>query len=601
MLERDRACAEEFGDLAFVGGGGFGFTFRAKWFGGPGAPEVALKCFEPVGANDLVEPSSARWNPALVRSIHELGSLIAACHGCPYIAQFLALRLFPFPIIVSEWAGHETAQSLIPSASDTDDARLTAVDQEAGPRALRSSIEVGIQVGTALAHAHSHGVLHLDVKPANIVIQHDAADAVTRCKLVDFGVGRREGVAHDTRYTVVGGTPYYVSPEQTWNEQPTDRSDVYALGFTILQIALQERAVLLDRLLKTRSARKLECGLRAPTARLLACALEPSPRDRPSAAELVGALKDEYQDVAGMPWIEHPFAPPDQNRQARQLALAYLETVHEVERQSLGASLHRSGSEQTRPGSITRLEFGSRARDLERLVGAYGRKLSIAQGVDRHGLSLRLAGGLLFLALTHSYISEERNIRCATRRAHETYKILLHGDEHEELPSISPESIARLTRDHNEDWVREALARWAQAVSSALPAVDDAGRDSGAFFEAVAWLRNGLRTAEWSTKWFDNTPAFGQHEPQRLTRLSAAFVAASILIAAVALARRQSGDGLFAATRRLLGMIDLWVPSEVAREAAAVAGNAIVDMDSALHQSMLLSTHLQMLGLPQRC
>jgi len=84
------------------------------------------------------------------------------------------------------------------------------------------------QILEALAYAHEQGVIHRDIKPQNALV--DARDG--RVKLTDFGVAYRVG---DTRLTQVGfavGTPGYIAPEVLDGEDPTELTDIYAVGAT---------------------------------------------------------------------------------------------------------------------------------------------------------------------------------------------------------------------------------------------------------------------------------------------------------------------------------------------------------------------------------
>jgi tetratricopeptide (TPR) repeat protein len=95
-----------------------------------------------------------------------------------------------------------------------------------GPLAVQEACAIGAEIAKALAHAHSRGVVHRDLKPPNVLLGPDGP------KLVDFGVARLASAP--TRLTVgnvILGTPEYMSPEQAKNLPDVDgRADLYSLG-----------------------------------------------------------------------------------------------------------------------------------------------------------------------------------------------------------------------------------------------------------------------------------------------------------------------------------------------------------------------------------
>lgn len=105
-------------------------------------------------------------------------------------------------------------------------------------RNIRQTLEIAIQVAEALAEAHLHGIVHRDVKPANIVINTRG-----RVKILDFGLAKRtspwEGDANSefqTNAGVVLGTASYMSPEQARGVEVDGRSDIWSLGVCIYEM-----------------------------------------------------------------------------------------------------------------------------------------------------------------------------------------------------------------------------------------------------------------------------------------------------------------------------------------------------------------------------
>jgi len=100
-----------------------------------------------------------------------------------------------------------------------------------GPLPVAKAVDVAAQVADALACAHSHGVVHRDVKPANILLRKDG-----HVKVADFGIAKA-GAGNDlTRTGVVMGTAKYLSPEQVSGSPADAGSDIYALGIVLYEM-----------------------------------------------------------------------------------------------------------------------------------------------------------------------------------------------------------------------------------------------------------------------------------------------------------------------------------------------------------------------------
>ncbi|MEZ6061711.1 MAG: serine/threonine-protein kinase [Planctomycetaceae bacterium] len=100
---------------------------------------------------------------------------------------------------------------------------------ERGPLDAREVVRIARQAAAGLAAAHAQGVVHRDVKPANILLE----ESVDRVLISDFGLARTVDDATLTRTGVVAGTPHYMSPEQAAGKPVDHRSDLFSLGSVI--------------------------------------------------------------------------------------------------------------------------------------------------------------------------------------------------------------------------------------------------------------------------------------------------------------------------------------------------------------------------------
>ncbi|MGK5442219.1 protein kinase domain-containing protein [Micromonospora sp. URMC 105] len=99
---------------------------------------------------------------------------------------------------------------------------------EDGPVAPRAVAKIGIALLGALEVAHANGVLHRDVKPANVLICTDG-----RCVLTDFGVARMPTDVQLTTPGMVLGSPHFISPERAMGQEFGPPSDLFSLGVTL--------------------------------------------------------------------------------------------------------------------------------------------------------------------------------------------------------------------------------------------------------------------------------------------------------------------------------------------------------------------------------
>lgn len=156
-------------------------------------------------------------------------------------------------------------------------------------------IEIGQKIGRALAVAHDAGVVHRDVKPANILITAYGEPA-----LADFGIARVEG-GQQTATGLVTASLAHAAPEVLGGEGPTAASDIYSLGSTLFELAAgqaphvreEDQSVwaLMNRVITEPVPDPVSMGIAEPLASTIRVATAKTPTERyPTAGDLVAAL-----------------------------------------------------------------------------------------------------------------------------------------------------------------------------------------------------------------------------------------------------------------------------------------------------------------------
>jgi eukaryotic-like serine/threonine-protein kinase len=171
------------------------------------------------------------------------------------------------------------------------------------------------QAGAALDAAHSEGVVHRDVKPANLLLDRDG-----NVHVADFGVASAAGLDSMTKTGTVVGTAGYLSPEQAQGEPATPASDLYGLAVLAFELLTGERPFSGDT-----AAAEASAHVHAPIPSISGVrrelpheldqvferALAKDPRARyPSAAEFVADVRHALHDAAGATAVVPPATPP---------------------------------------------------------------------------------------------------------------------------------------------------------------------------------------------------------------------------------------------------------------------------------------------------
>lgn len=181
-----------------------------------------------------------------------------------------------------------------------------------GPLAPEEVRRVGLDVAAALAHLEQRGLVHCDVKPANIVVRHYGSNAMGgTATLVDFGIATFAWSDAQRYRPGVVGTAAYLSPEQVAGSAVGPRADVYSLGLVLIEALTGVRAFpggSVDAALAhlRRSPALPETASRGLTA-LLARMTAIDPQLRPSAADVVVQLRALTGRMTAAPSAEADF------------------------------------------------------------------------------------------------------------------------------------------------------------------------------------------------------------------------------------------------------------------------------------------------------
>ncbi|MQY02440.1 serine/threonine-protein kinase [Actinomadura macrotermitis] len=175
---------------------------------------------------------------------------------------------------------------------------LQQVVQEDGPLTGPQLRKVALRTAGALAAIHRADVVHRDFKPGNVLLGPDGA------KVIDFGIARTTGTLYDTTGPLTTGpvgTPSYMAPEQIEDEPVGPPADVFAWGATMVFAATGRPpfgtgsgAAVMRRV----TSRRPDLGdLQGPLRELVAACLDKNPAARPTARQLVRALRDDSGPV----------------------------------------------------------------------------------------------------------------------------------------------------------------------------------------------------------------------------------------------------------------------------------------------------------------
>ena len=171
--------------------------------------------------------------PVAVKTIlkrHLLDDDVAADYSARFVREAQAVARLAHPHIVTVFDFGEDDVACI--VMEFIRGRELATHFEAGEFFdLPAAVRILCELLDALGYAHEHGIVHRDVKPANVML-----DAAGRVKLTDFGVARMADAGADrTLPGTMVGTPSYLSPEQIQGLAVGSRTDLFAVGVILYQ------------------------------------------------------------------------------------------------------------------------------------------------------------------------------------------------------------------------------------------------------------------------------------------------------------------------------------------------------------------------------
>ncbi|MEU0503871.1 protein kinase [Nocardia sp. NPDC005998] len=186
-----------------IGRGGFGVVYRCV--------QYALN--RVVAVKVLSEEIDAESRERFLREEQAMGRV----SGHPNIVDILQVDVTPTgqPFIVMPYCTRGSLEQLI---------------REQGPLTWADSLRAGVKLAGAIESAHRAGILHRDVKPANVLLS-----AYGEPQLTDFGIARIPG-GFRTSSRLITGSPAFTAPEVLKGAEPTVRSDVYGLGSTLFAL-----------------------------------------------------------------------------------------------------------------------------------------------------------------------------------------------------------------------------------------------------------------------------------------------------------------------------------------------------------------------------
>jgi hypothetical protein len=345
-----------------IGAGGFGVVWRAR--DTKLERDVAVKVI-PREADDADRPrverealAAARLNHPGIVALYEMG---ADEHDV---------------FLVSELVHGATLEELSREGATSD----------------RDVARIGGALCDALEHAHERGVVHRDVKPANVMVLAEPAAGAGFAKLTDFGIAHLASGENLTETGDIVGTLAYMAPEQAEGRRVTGATDVYSLALTLYEAWTGENPVRaaspaatarrVGRSLPPLGSRRTD--LPPELCEVIDAALDADPAYRPQPGELRDVLREVQGDLSDEGGLVEP----------ETLERFGLTAVRA--RTKLRTMLHRAPADMGEPGE----ELGVLARMAPRALAGLAAGLLLFAGLEGLGPQPPFSVGLVSLTAT---------------------------------------------------------------------------------------------------------------------------------------------------------------------------------------------------------
>ncbi len=286
--------------IRFIGSGGFGCTYEAEHV--VFESRVAIKEFF---AKDFCnrDETTAR---VTVGTTSKKG-LVEKLRR-KFVDEARALHQLQHPGIVRVSDVFEENGTAYYVMDYIDGPSLADLVERDGPLPEARAVSYIRQVCAALQYVHSHNRLHLDIKPANIMV-----DGEGRAILIDFGVSKQyDEYAGENNSTLLGKTPGYAPLEQIFNDVTRflPATDIYALGATLYKLLTGETPPAANRLASGDKLPPLPDSVSEVTCNAVFAAMRQNKAERPqSVAEFLAILDGEGASEPEVTIVEEPAVP----------------------------------------------------------------------------------------------------------------------------------------------------------------------------------------------------------------------------------------------------------------------------------------------------